>query len=118
EILAHPFLAEYAPQQQEILKLERPKPFTTPLEKETLHRMRSAGVDTDSVMESVLAQKCNVLSGWWTLLIEKEERKQRRRERKRREKEMENRSSRRFSQASSRLNALATVEESFVKLSD
>ncbi|KAL2176502.1 uncharacterized protein P884DRAFT_244908 [Thermothelomyces heterothallicus CBS 202.75] len=118
EILAHPFLAEYAPQQQEILKLERPEPFSTPLEKETLHRMRSAGVDTDSVIESVLAQKCNVLAGWWTLLIEKEERKQRRRERKRKEREMENRSSRRFSQASSRLNALATVEESFAKLSD
>ncbi|KAL2144377.1 hypothetical protein VTI28DRAFT_9201 [Corynascus sepedonium] len=118
DILSHPFLAEHAPQQQEILKLERPEPFSTPLEKETLHRMRSAGVDTDSVMESVLAQKCNVLAGWWTLLIEKEERKQRRRERKRRERELENRASRRFSQASSRLNALATVEESFVKLSD
>ncbi|KAH6615479.1 hypothetical protein B0J18DRAFT_280962 [Chaetomium sp. MPI-SDFR-AT-0129] len=118
DILAHPFLAEHAPQQQEILKLERPEPFSTPLEKETLHRMRSAGVDIDEVMESVLAQKCNVLAGWWTLLIEKEERKQRRRERKRRERELENRTSRRFSQASSRLNALATVEESFVKLSE
>lgn len=118
DILAHPFLAEHAPQQQEILKLERPEPFSTPLEKETLHRMRSAGVDIDSVVDSVLAQKCNVLAGWWTLLIEKEERKQKRRERKRKERELENRTSRRFSQASSRLNALATVEESFVKLSD
>ncbi|KAK4124344.1 kinase-like protein [Parathielavia appendiculata] len=111
DILAHPFLAEYAPQQQEILKVERPEPFSTPLEKETLHRMRSAGVDIDSVIESVLAQRCDVLAGWWTLLIEKEERKQKRRERKRKEKELENRTSRRFSQASSRLNALATVEE-------
>ncbi|KAH6847125.1 kinase-like domain-containing protein [Chaetomium sp. MPI-CAGE-AT-0009] len=118
DILAHPFLAEHAPQQQEILKLQRPEPFSTPLEKETLHRMRSAGVDIDSVVDSVLAQKCNVLAGWWTLLIEKEERKQKRRERKRKERELENRTSRRFSQASSRLNALATVEESFVKLSD
>jgi serine/threonine protein kinase len=33
DILAHPFLAEYAPQQQAILKLARPSPFTTPLEK-------------------------------------------------------------------------------------
>jgi serine/threonine protein kinase len=55
DILAHPFLAEHAPQQQEILKVERPEPFTTPLEKETLHRMRSAGVDIDSVIESWLA---------------------------------------------------------------
>ncbi|KAK4148478.1 kinase-like domain-containing protein [Chaetomidium leptoderma] len=119
DILAHPFLAEHAPQQQEILKLEHPEPFSTHLEKETLHRMRTAGVDIDSVMESVLSQKCDVLAGWWTLLIEKEERKQRRRERKRKERELENRTSRRFSQASSRLNALATVEETqFVKLSE
>lgn len=111
DILAHPFLAEYAPQQQEILKIEQPAPFSTALEQETLHRMRSAGVDTEAVMESVIAQKCDALAGWWTLLIEKEERKAARRERKRREKE-ENRNSRRFSQASSRLNALATVEES------
>ncbi|AEO67867.1 uncharacterized protein THITE_2117007 [Thermothielavioides terrestris NRRL 8126] len=119
DILAHPFLAEYAAQQQEILRVERPEPFSTPLEKETLHRMRCAGVDIDSVIESVLAQRCDALAGWWTLLIEKEERKQRRRERKRKEREAENRSSRRFSQASSRLNALATVEEGgFVKLLD
>lgn len=119
DILAHPFLAEHAPQQQEILKVERPEPFSTHLEKETLHRMRSAGVDVDTVVESVLAQRCDVLAGWWTLLIEKEERKQKRRERKRKERELENRASRRFSQASSRLNALATVEEAqFVKLSD
>ncbi|KAK1783330.1 hypothetical protein QBC45DRAFT_366049 [Copromyces sp. CBS 386.78] len=111
DILAHPFLAEYAPQQQEILKIEQPPPFSTSLEKETLHRMRSAGVDTEAVMESVIAQRCDALAGWWTLLIEKEERKAARRERKRKEKE-ENRNSRRFSQASSRLNALATVEES------
>ncbi|KXX73106.1 Serine/threonine-protein kinase ppk16 [Madurella mycetomatis] len=119
DILAHPFLAEYAPQQQEILKTDRPAPFSTPLEKETLHRMRSAGVDIDSVIENVLAQRCDALAGWWTLLIEKEERKAKRRERKRKEREAENRNSRRFSQASSRLNALATVEEAnFVKLSD
>ncbi len=111
EILAHPFLTEHAPQQQEILKIARPAPFSTPLEKETLERMRSAGVDLDSVIESVLSQRCDVLAGWWTLLLEKEERKAQRRERKRKEREAEHRSSRRFSQASSRLNALATVEE-------
>ncbi|KAH8900925.1 kinase-like protein [Thozetella sp. PMI_491] len=118
EILAHPFLAEHAPHQQEILKLTRPAPFSTALEKETLQRMRSAGVDIDTVIESVLSQRCDALAGWWTLLLEKEERKARRRERKRKEKEAEHRNSRRFSQASSRLNALATVEEAFVRLSD
>ncbi|KAK4186310.1 hypothetical protein QBC35DRAFT_274306 [Podospora australis] len=119
DILAHPFLAEYAPLQQEILKCEQPAPFATALEKETLHRMKSAGVDIDAVMESVVSQRCDALGGWWTLLIEKEMRKVQRRERKRREREAENRNSRRFSQASSRLNSLATVEESqFAKLSE
>ncbi|KAK4136311.1 kinase-like protein, partial [Trichocladium antarcticum] len=118
DILAHPFLAEHAPQQLDILKVVAPAPFSTPLEQETLHRMRSAGVDIDAVVGSVLAQRCDALAGWWTLLIEKEERKARRRERKRREREAENRSSRRFSQASARLNALATVEESFVRPAD
>ncbi|GJC83421.1 hypothetical protein ColLi_06259 [Colletotrichum liriopes] len=71
--------------------------------------MRSAGVDIDSVIESVLAQRCDALAGWWTLLIEKEQRKVRRRERKRREREAENRSLRRLSAASSRLERIAPV---------
>lgn len=117
EILSHPFLAEHAPQQQAILKLEQAAPFSTVLEKDTLQRMRSAGVDIDSVIESVLSQRCDALAGWWTLLIEKEERKALRRERKRKEKEAENRVSRRWSQASSRLEKLATVgEEAAMKL--
>jgi serine/threonine protein kinase len=112
DILAHPFLAEHAPQQQAILKLPQPAPFTTPLEKETLERMRSAGVDIDQVIESVLAQRCDGLAGWWALLIQKEELKQQRRERKRKEKEAENRASRRLSAASSRLERLApTLQE-------
>jgi serine/threonine protein kinase len=116
DILAHPFLAEHAPAQQAILKLVPPSPFSTPLEKDTLHRMKSAGVDIDSVIESVLSQRCDALSGWWTLLIEKEERKAQRRERKRKEKEAENRASRRFSQASSRMEKLATVGEEMPEL--
>jgi hypothetical protein len=107
DILTHPFLAEHAPQQQVILKLQQPAPFTTPLEKETLGRMRSAGVDIDLVIESVLARRCDALAGWWTLLIEKEERKYARREIKRKEKEAEIRASRRLSAASSRLERLA-----------
>lgn len=118
EILAHPFLAEHAPQQQEILKVVHPAPFSTPLEKETLERMRSAGVDIDSVIQSVLSQRCDTLAGWWTLLIEKEGRKAIRKERKRKERELEHRASRRFSQASGRLSALATVEEAQFGRSD
>lgn len=120
EILAHPFLSEHAPQQQAILKLQHPAPFSTPLEKDTLQRMRSAGVEIDAVIESVLSQRCDALAGWWTLAIEKEGRKAKRRERKRKEKEAEHRNSRRLSQASGRLERLATVgeEANSFKLSD
>ncbi|OMP84108.1 putative serine/threonine-protein kinase [Diplodia seriata] len=115
EILQHPWLAEHAPQQQAILKLQQPPPFTTELEKETLQRMRSAGVDIDKVIENVLAQRCDTLAGWWALLLEKEERKAKRRERKRKEREAEAKSLRRLSaasRASSRLDRLApTIRE-------
>jgi serine/threonine protein kinase len=106
DILTHPFLAEHAPQQQAILKLQQPAPFGTVLEKETLERMRSAGVDIDQVIENVLARRCDSLAGWWALLIEKEQRKQIRRERKRKQREAEGRASRRLSAASSRLERL------------
>lgn len=124
DILTHPFLAEHAPQQQAILKLQQPAPFATALEKETLERMRSAGVDIDQVIENVLAQRCDALAGWWSLLIEKEERKMIRRERKRKEREADNRASRRLSGASSRLERLAPTlqgvdeEGQMIKLSD
>ena len=121
DILAHPFLAEHAPQQQVILKIQQPAPFTTALEKETLERMRSAGVDIDQVIENVLARRCDALAGWWGLLIEKEERKQIRRERKRKEREAEVRASRRLSGASSRMApTLKGVDEEgqSIKLAD
>ncbi|RKF61125.1 Serine/threonine-protein kinase Nek11 [Erysiphe neolycopersici] len=107
EILAHPFLAEHAPQQLAILKIQYPPPFSTQLEKETLLRMRSSGVDIDQVIENVLAKRCDSLAGWWSLLIEKEQRKLLRRERKRKEREAENRGSRRLSSTSVRLDRLA-----------
>ena len=106
DILTNSFLAEHAPQQQAILKLTQPLPFTTDLEKETLERMRSAGVDIDKVIENVLAQRCDALAGWWALLIEKEERKQRRRDHKRKEREIEAKNLRRLSAASSRLERI------------
>ena len=112
DILQNPWLAEHAPRQQEILKLQQPAPFTTELEKETLQRMRSAGVNIDLVIENVLSQRCDSLAGWWALLIEKEERKERRRERKRKEREAEAKSLRRLSAASSRLDRIApTIRE-------
>ena len=106
DILTNPFLSEHAPQQQAILKLSQPLPFTTHLEKETLERMRSAGIDVEKVVENVLAQRCDALAGWWALLIEKEVRKEKRRERKRREQEMEAKNLRRLSAASSRLERI------------
>ncbi|ODA77749.1 hypothetical protein RJ55_06351 [Drechmeria coniospora] len=108
DILAHPFLAEHAPAQQEILNIKAHPPFSTLLEKDCLQRLRSAGVDSDSVVESVLAQKCDVLSGWWKLLLEKEGRKMVRREKRRKEKEVE-RSLRRLSAASSRLERMTPI---------
>ena len=121
DILTNPFLAEHAPQQQAILKLTQPLPFTTQLEKQTLERMCSAGVDIDNVIENVLAQRCDALAGWWALLIEKEERKERRRERKRKEREMDIKNIRRLSAASSRMERIAAPlhevdEESFQSL--
>lgn len=107
DILTDPFLAENAPQQQAILKLTQPAPFTTDLEKQTLGRMRSAGVNIDKVIENVLAQRCDCLAGWWALLIEKEQRKEKRRERKRKERELEAKNLRRLSAASSRLERIA-----------
>jgi serine/threonine protein kinase len=111
DLLCHPFLAEHAPQQQAILKLHQPPPFATALEKDCLQRMRSSGVDIDAIIESVLAQRCDALAGWWTLLLEKEERKAHRRERRRKEKEAENRNSRRFSGASSKLERMAPIPD-------
>ena len=106
-VLQHPWLAEHAPHQQAILKLQQPAPFATELEKDTLQRMRSAGVDIDMVIENVLAQRCDALAGWWALLIEKEERKAKRRERKRKEREAEAKALRRLSAASARLERMA-----------
>jgi serine/threonine protein kinase len=112
DILQNPWLAEHAPRQQEILKLQQPAPFSTDLEKEVLERMRASGVDIDMVIENVLAQRCDSLAGWWALLSEKEERKARRREHRRKEREAEAKSLRRLSAASSRLDKLApTINE-------
>lgn len=111
DLLKDPWLAEYSPAQQEILKIQQPAPFSTQLEKDTLQRMKSAGVDIDTVIEHVLAQRCDSLAGWWALLIEKEQRKEKRRERKRKERESEAKSIRRLSGASGRLLSLGGINE-------
>jgi hypothetical protein len=109
DILMHPFIAEHSSTQRAILDLKADTPFATHLEKDCLHRMKSAGVNIDSVIESVLAQKCDALAGWWTLLLEKEQRKMVRRELKRQERDAENKSLRRISAASSRLERMAPL---------
>ena len=112
EVLADPFLATHAAAQHKVLCVTRPAPFTTALEKDTLQRLRSAGIDIDKVIENVLAQRCDSLAGWWALLIEKEERKERRKERKRKEKEVEVKSLRRISASSvRRASTLQDVDE-------
>lgn len=121
DILRDPWLTDHAPQQQEILKLQQPAPFTTQTEKDVLQRMKSAGVNIDTVIENVLSQRCDSLAGWWALLSEKEMRKEKRRERKRRDREAEAKSIRRLSAASGRLLAnlgeIHEGEESFLELS-
>ncbi|KAL4900582.1 hypothetical protein BDW74DRAFT_94335 [Aspergillus multicolor] len=115
DVLAHSFLSEHAAEQLAILKIPRPPSFSTSLEKTTLHRMKSAGINVDDVVESVMAQRCDALAGWWALLIEKEQRKEAKRERKRRERDAEAKNIRRLSAASSRLEkisaALVEVDE-------
>ena len=111
EILSDPFLIDHAPAQQAILKLTQPAPFATNLEKQTLERMKAAGVDIDKVIENVLAQRCDALAGWWALLIEKETRKEARRERKRKEREADLKILRRLSGASHRLSSIPPLEQ-------
>ncbi|KAL3445787.1 hypothetical protein BJX65DRAFT_142593 [Aspergillus insuetus] len=115
DVLAHPFLSEHASEQLAILKIPRPPAFSTSLEKTTLQRMKSAGINIEEVVASVQSQRCDALAGWWALLIEKEQRKEAKRERKRREREAEAKNIRRLSAASSRLEkisaALVEVDE-------
>ena len=111
DVLADPFLVDFAPQQQAILKLSQPAPFTTSLERNTLERMKGSGVDIDKVIENVLSQRCDSLAGWWALLIEKEARKEARREKKRKEREAEMKVLRRLSGASGRFSAVAMLEQ-------
>lgn len=100
DILTNPWLADHAPQQQAILKLQQPQPFTSRLELDTLERLHGAGTRIDDIKEHVLSQRCDALTGWWALLLEKEERRENRRQRRKKEREAEGRASRRVSTAS------------------
>ena len=71
-ILDSEFLKENAQKQKDILNFEEPAPFSSRIEIDTLSRLRSAGVNTGLVMENVIARKCDALTGWWTIMIDKE----------------------------------------------
>lgn len=111
DVLKNQWLAEHGPQQQAILKLQQPPPFSTPLEADVLQRMRYAGVNTDKVVDNVISQRCDPLAGWWALLLEKEERKEQRREQRRRLRDTEGKRSRRVSAASALVLAPTIKEE-------
>lgn len=117
DILDSAFLKDNAQKQKDILNFEEAAPFTTRIEIETLSRLRSAGINTSLLMENVLARKCDALTGWWTIMIDKERRKEKRRLEKRISRDSEAQNLRRLSAASTRLEKLApllnqVVEES------
>lgn len=87
EILTNPWLSEHGSVQQEILKIPQPLSFTTTLEKNILDKMHAAGANVEQVVESVNSQRCDALSGWWALLLAREQRKERRRSQKRKDRE-------------------------------
>lgn len=87
DILQNPWLAEHAPLQHEILKIQHPLPFTSQIEKDTLAKMHSAGANINQVVESVTSQRCDALAGWWALLLAREERREQRRSQRRKERE-------------------------------
>ncbi|KAK9471778.1 kinase-like domain-containing protein [Dipodascopsis tothii] len=91
EILAHPFLGTQAATQRAILDRPDPTPFASKLERELLRRFKHAAVDVNALVESVLADKCDVLAGWWTLALEREIKtsKRSRRKKAKRDKERE-----------------------------
>lgn len=84
EILQHPFLAPYCPDQISQLLIMQPPVFSTKLERDILDRLRHAYVDIETMRESVLQQKCDNLAGWWALVLEREQRKLKRSKKKRR----------------------------------
>ncbi|KAK9476258.1 kinase-like domain-containing protein [Lipomyces japonicus] len=84
DILQHPFLAGHSSPQLSLLMVPDPVPFTTRLERDLLDRLRHAYIDIDALKESVINQKCDNLSGWWVLALEREQYYSKKSRRKRR----------------------------------
>lgn len=82
EVLAHAFVGEEGATQLQILDVAVPVPFTSHLEQHLLERMKYTGVNVDRLVESVLAQNCDALAGFWKLSLELEQRRDRKRQRR------------------------------------
>lgn len=78
KILAHPFLQPYGiplmEKTQKTLRRQRRGSihFHSKVERKLLKRLKQSGIDTQAMKASVQKKKCDVLSGFWLLLIERE----------------------------------------------
>jgi serine/threonine protein kinase len=77
EILQHPFLRDFAPEQLNHLANPYEPTFMTRMEKTILERMSVGGIDTQKIMSSVLDYSCDSLCGWWWLSLKRERRRER-----------------------------------------
>lgn len=77
EVLGHSFLSMYSDPQ--FVHLEHPftPTFTTKMERTLVERMTVAGIDIDRLTNSVMDYRCDALSGWWWLSVQKERRRER-----------------------------------------
>ncbi len=72
EVLSHQFLQGHGQLQLDNLKQPYAPGFDSKIEKNVLDRMVGAGIDLEHIMYSVMEYKCDGLSGWWWLALEKE----------------------------------------------
>ncbi|SCU95554.1 LAME_0F12574g1_1 [Lachancea meyersii CBS 8951] len=80
QVLQHPFLQPYGisilEKTEKVMKRQRhgSKNFHSKLERKLLKRLKQTGFDTQAIKHSVNKKKCDTLSGFWYLLLEKEKR--------------------------------------------
>lgn len=79
EVLSHPFIESLGSGQIDlgnnlIKKLSSNKSFDSKIDKYLLKKLKSIGIDTNSLKKSVLSNNCDSLSGLWELLLEKQKR--------------------------------------------
>lgn len=78
QILSHPFLQPYGQillnRTEKIIKRQRSgmTQFHSRLERKLLKRLKQSGFDTQSIKTSIQKRKCDSLSGFWLLLLERE----------------------------------------------